>query len=310
MADKSLRGHTSLLVAYVIFGLNTPIAKAVFLSESGVSAIALSFYRMAGGAVLFWIASLFTKKERVAGRDILLLFFASMFGILINQTSFIMGLSLTSPIDASVIATIGPILTMLLAALFLKEPITWKKALGVFVGAVGAILLILRSDLTSIRGGASVEGNLLCILSSLSFAFYLTLFKPVISRYNSVTVMKWMFLFAAVSSVPISWGHVAAVDYSQLSVDMWLRISFVVVMATFVAYLFIPTGQRLLRPTVVSMYNYLQPLVSSLVAVTLGMGIFGWEKGGAAILIFLGVYIVIQSKSRAQLESENRHQAE
>ena len=259
---------------------------------------------MAGAAVLFWIASIFAKKERVARRDILLLFFASMFGILINQTSFITGLSLTSPIDASVIATIGPILTMLLAALFLREPITWKKALGVLIGATGAILLIMHhDDITSIRGGASVEGNLLCLLSSLSFALYLTLFKSVISRYSSVTVMKWMFLFAAICSIPIGWNDVTAVDYGGLSIEMWLRILFVVVMATFVAYLFIPAGQRLLRPTVVSMYNYLQPLVSSLVAVALGMGAFGLEKIGAAILIFLGVYIVIQSKSRAQLEA-------
>ena len=306
MADKSLKGHSSLFAAYVIFGLNTPIAKAVFLNEESISAIALTFYRMAGAAILFWIASAFVKKERVAGRDILMLFFASMFGILINQTAFITGLSLTSPIDASIIATIGPILTMLLAAIFLKEPITWKKALGVLIGATGAILLIMHhDDITSIRGGASVKGNLLCILSSLSFAFYLTLFKPVISKYSSVTVMKWMFLFAAVCSIPIGWDDVIAVDYGGLSTEMWLRILFVVVMATFVAYLFIPAGQRLLRPTVVSMYNYLQPLVSSLVAVALGMGAFGWEKMGAAVLIFLGVYIVIHSKSRAQLEADS-----
>jgi len=302
MADKSLRGHTSLFTAYVIFGLNTPITKAVFMTGE-VSAIALTFYRMAGAAILFWIASAFIEREKVSGRDTLLLFFASMFGILINQTSFIVGLSLTSPIDASVITTIVPILTMLLAALFLKEPITWKKALGVLIGATGAILLVTHSDLSSVRGGASVEGNLLCLSSGLSFALYLTLFKPVISRYSSITVMKWMFLFAAVCGLPMSWSHIVAVDYAGLSAGMWLRISFVVVMATFLAYLFIPTGQRLLRPTVVSMYNYLQPLVSSLVAVALGMDMFGWEKSGAAILIFLGVYVVIQSKSRAQLEA-------
>jgi len=302
MADKSLRGHTSLLVAYIIFGLNTPVAKAVLISGE-VSAIALTFYRMAGAALLFWMASLFVKREHVKIGDILLLCLASMFGILINQTSFITGLSLTSPIDASVIATIGPILTMLLAAVFLREPITWKKSLGVFIGAVGALLLIMNSDISSVRGGASIGGNLLCILSSLSFAIYLTAFKKIISKYSSITVMKWMFLFAALCSIPFSLNHVMAVNYAGFSIEMWLRILFVVVMATFLAYLFIPAGQRLLRPTVVSMYNYLQPLVSSLVAVALGMDMFGWEKSGAAIMIFLGVYIVIQSKSRAQLDA-------
>ncbi|GHV68260.1 membrane protein [Bacteroidia bacterium] len=305
MDDKNLKGHISLLIAYLIFGLNTPIAKEV-LSHGEVSAVALTFFRMAGGAVLFWMASLFTKEETVSRRDLFLLFWASMFGIIINQFPFIIGLSLTSPIDASVITTLGPIITMLLAALFLKEPITWKKAIGVLVGASGALLLVFNST-TVDRGGSSVTGNLLCILSGISFAVYLTAFKKLILTYSPMTLMKWMFLFATVCSLPFSWGDVAQIRYAELPLNMYLEIGFVVVVATFVSYLLIPVGQKLLRPTIVSMYNYLQPLVSSLLAVALGMDIFGWLKSSAAILVFLGVYIVTKSKSLAQLEAEKQH---
>jgi drug/metabolite transporter (DMT)-like permease len=304
MEDKNWRGHIALLAAYIIFGLNTPISKVV-LAQGEVSALALTFYRFSGATLLFWLLSLFTKKETIPLRDILLLFLASLFGIFINQMSFIVGLSATSPIDASVITTLAPIMTMILAAVFLKEPITWKKVIGVLIGATGALLLVFHGNTVRLDI-VGMEGNLLCILSCTSFALYLTLFKKLILRYRVVTLMKWMFLFATFCSLPFCLQDVIRINYSGLSIGIYLRIAYVVVMATFLSYLFIPVGQKFLRPTVVSMYNYLQPLVSSLVAVALGIDVFGWTKSGAALLIFLGVYVVTQSKSRAQLEKMSK----
>ncbi|MDR2058034.1 MAG: DMT family transporter [Dysgonamonadaceae bacterium] len=303
MQDKNLKGHIALGIAYVIFGLNTPVSKEV-LMHGEVSALALTFYRFGGAGIFFLLISFFTKKEHVAHRDIGWLFLASMFGIFINQASFVVGLSLTSPIDASVITTIVPILTMVLAAFFLKEPITWKKVTGVLIGASGALLLVFSSN-TSVHENASIEGNLLCMLGALSFAIYLTAFKKLINRYSALTLMKWMFLFAALCSLPLCWRDIVAVDYAGMPIAIYLRILFVIAFATFISYLLIPIGQKLLRPTIVSMYNYLQPLVSSLLAVALGMDMFGWTKGIATILVFLGVYIVTQSKSRTQMEQKN-----
>jgi drug/metabolite transporter (DMT)-like permease len=306
MEDKNMKGHLALFVAYVIFGLNTPVSKIV-LMHGEVSAMALTFYRFAGAAVLFWLASLFIKKTHVPFADILLFMGASLFGILINQMSFVVGLSLTSPIDASVITTLAPILTMILAAFFLKEPITWKKVTGVFIGAAGALLLVLNSNAVGHgHENTSVEGNLLCILSCLSFAIYLTAFKTLINRHGAITSMKWMFLFATIFASPFCARDVLSVNYAEMPTDIYLNIAYVVVLATFVSYLLIPIGQKRLRPTVVSMYNYLQPIISSLVAVILGMDIFGWTKGAASLLVFLGVYIVTQSKSRAQIEAEKQ----
>jgi drug/metabolite transporter (DMT)-like permease len=302
MEDTNFKGHVSLLTAYVIFGLNTPLTKTI-LTHGETSAMALTFYRFAGAAALFWLASLFVKKEQVSIRDIMLLNLASLFAIFINQMSFIAGLSMTSPIDASVITTLVPIMTMIFAAFFLKEPITWKKVIGVLVGAFGALLLIFNGNI-SLQNTASVEGNLLCVLSCLAFAIYLTAFKKLITRYSAVTSMKWMFLSAAICSFPFCRHDILEVKYSAIPADIYLYIIYVVAMATFVSYLLIPVGQKLMRPTVVSMYNYLQPLVSSFVAVILGMDTFGWIKSIAAVLIFWGVYIVTQSKSRAQMERE------
>jgi drug/metabolite transporter (DMT)-like permease len=306
MEDKNFKGHAALLVAYLIFGLNTPISKAA-LMHGDVSAIALTFYRFAGAGVLFWVASLFVKKEPVSLRDLLLLFLASMFGILINQMSFIIGLSMTSPINASVITTLVPIMTMILAAFFLKEPITWKKIAGVLLGAAGALLLIFSGDAMHHKG-VSITGDLLCVLSGLAFAVYLAAFKKLILRHSVITSMKWMFLSAMLCSLPWCWRDVLAVDYAALPADVMLQIAYVVVLSTFLAYLLVPVGQKQLRPTVVSMYNYFQPVVSTLLAVIIGMDTFGWTKGAASLLVFLGVYVVTQSKSRAQMDAEKRQQ--
>ncbi|MDR1338670.1 MAG: DMT family transporter [Prevotellaceae bacterium] len=303
MEDKNFKGHASLLVTYIVFGLNTPISKAI-LADGDISAMALTFYRFAGAAALFWLASLFVGREHVSLRDFVMLSLASLFAIFINQMSFIAGLSMTSPVDASVITTLVPVMTMLFAALFIREPITWKKVAGVMIGALGALLLILNGNMVS-HNSASMEGNLLCMLSCLAFAVYLTAFKQLIVRYSAITSMKWMFLSATVCSFPFCRHDIMAVNYSAMPADVYFRIAYIVVLATFLSYLLIPVGQKLLRPTIVSMYNYIQPLVSSFVAVILGMDTFGWVKSLAALLIFLGVYVVTQSKSRAQMEREN-----
>lgn len=301
-----LKGHAALWLANIIWGLNAPIGKSILVSEAnpqGVSPFALSVYRMAGAALLFWVLSLLRPRERVARRDIVLLFFASLFGIQLNQMLFLWGLSLTSPIDTSIIATIVPVLTMLLASLFLREPITWFKAGGVFLGCTGAVILILVSQ-HGPNHTSSMAGDLLCIISAVSYATYLTAFRNVIVRYSPVTVMKWMFLFAAIVALAIYYRPLVEVDYAALAPRTWGGIAYVVVCSTFVSYLMVPVGQRYLRPTVVSMYNYVQPVVAVLFTVALGLDTFGITKGFAALCVFVGVWLVTKSKSRAQLEAE------
>jgi len=302
MEDKSVRGHTAILTAQVIFGVNMVIGKLA-LSSPAVSANSLTFYRMVGAMVLMWLTSLFFPREKVARRDLLLLFLASLFGVVLNQNLFIHGLALTSSINAGIISTLSPFVTMALAALYLKEPITWKKAVGVALAMCGASLLILTSHLSSTREG-DPTGDLYCVLSVLSFAVYLTFFRDVVRRYRFVTVMKWMFTCAAILSLPFSYRSLSPTVWQAMSGADLLNVGFVVVFATFVSYLLIPIGQQSLRPTVVSIYSNVQPLVAAIVVVAAGMGTFGWDKAGSALLIFAGVYITTISKSRAQIEAQ------
>lgn len=297
-------GHLAMLTANILWGLMAPISKKV-LSSGLIDAISLTTFRLTGAEVLFWIASCFTKKEHVLPQDMVKLFFAALLGIVFNQGSYIMGVSLTSPINASIVTTTSPIITMIIAAVYLKEPITGKKIIGIVIGASGALLLILSSQQT-IAGGnpGNIWGDLLCLLAQLSYSIYFVLFKGLIGRYSPVTLMKWMFLYASVCCIPFSFEHIGMIDLPALSADIYGGILYVVIGGTFITYFLVPVGQRLLRPTVAIMYNYMQPIVASIVAVLWGMDTFGLAKTMAIVLVFAGVYTVTKSKSKAQLDAE------
>ena len=182
--NKNLHGHLFALTANVMWGLMSPIGKSA-LQE--FSAISVTTFRMVGAAAAFWILSIFCKQEHVDHRDMLKIFFASLFALVFNQGIFIFGLSMTSPIDASIVTTTLPIVTMIVAAIYLKEPITNKKVLGIFVGAMGALILIMSSQAAS-SGNGSLIGDLLCLVAQISFSIYLTVFKGLSQRYSAVTI--------------------------------------------------------------------------------------------------------------------------
>lgn len=293
-----IKAHLALIGAASIWGLMAPIGKMAM--DAGITGLAMANLRMMGGAISFWFVSVFVKSERVPPRDLLLLFYASLLGIVLNQGCFTFGLSLTSPIDASIVTTTMPIVTMILAAVFLKEPITPLKVGGIFLGSIGALILIISSGHSGGREG-SMLGDALCVLAQTSFACYLTIFKKLISRYSIFTLMKWMFTYAAICFIPFSYRDFAEMDYVGLGVNVWLCVGYVIFFGTFVAYILMLVGQKNLRPTVVSMYNYVQPVVGTIATIYLGLASFGWVKGMAALLIFVGVYVVTQSKSRKEM---------
>lgn len=302
----SILGHVCMALACAIWGLMAPIGKDAM--SNGIGGFEMVTFRVVGGALCFWTASLFVKKEKVRRKDLLLFFFAGMLGIVFNQCCYTIGLSITSPVNASIMTTIMPIITMVLAAIFLREPITSKKIAGIILGATGAFILITGSRNGTAANEGKLSGDLLCLLAQLCFAVYLTIFKHLIARYTVITCMKWMITFAAIVITPLSFSRMSALAWSDISATTWAETAFVVIGGTFMAYILMMRGQKTLRPTVVSMYNYVQPIVACIVSVATGLGLFGWGQGFAIALVFSGVYLVTQSKSRKDLKKEKRTQ--
>ncbi|MBR6715484.1 MAG: DMT family transporter, partial [Prevotella sp.] len=255
-------------------------------------------FRVVGACLLFWVASLFAKKEQVPTHDKLMFAGAAIFGLLLNQCCYTMGLSFTSPINASIVTTSMPIFAMLLSALILKEPITGKKAIGVLMGCSGALMLILTSAAHVSNKVGDIRGDLLCLFAQFSFALYLSLFNPLIKRYNVFTINRYMFTWATLMLLPFTFGETAATVRSSLTMKTWLEVGYVVCVGTFFCYILTMVGQRTLRPTVVSVYNYVQPIVSVLASLLMGIGVFKSTHALAVILVFTGVWLVTKSRAR------------
>ena len=199
MNSEKLKGHILILITNILFAVNMPISK--YLLPAHVPPEGLTIMRMAFACVMFWIVSLFTVKEKVPLKDLGMLFVCALCGVGINQGLFIVGLNRSSPVDASIIATAVPIFVLLLAAVILKEPITRKKSFGVFMGVSGGLLLVFSST-HAIDSISSLDGDMMMIVSGLMYAIYLVLSKPLSLRYSSVTMMKWMFLFSTLITLP------------------------------------------------------------------------------------------------------------
>ena len=300
-----LKGHSSMLGANVMWGLMSPVAKFVMVGGA-VTPLVVTDLRITGAMVLFWIASFFQKPERVTPKDLLKLLGASLLAIVFNQGCFIFGVGMTSPVDASIITTSMPLLAMVLAAIYLKEPITGKKVLGIAVGATGALLLILGSHQVSeakAAGNHYIWGDLLVLLAQFSYALYFVLFKNFVNKYSLITIMKWMFTYAFICALPFSYNDLLHTEWKSLQNTEIGALVFIVVGSTFVSYVLIVIGQKNLRPTVAGMYNYVQPLVASIVAVCWGMDTFNFVKIISVALIFGGVYLVTNSRSKAEMEA-------
>lgn len=292
-------GHLASAATYAIFGINIIACRDIAI-DGGLAPIVLFVIRALVAGALFWIVSLIGPREKVPPRDLLKVGGAGIIGIFLPQLTFLHAIARTAPVDLSIITTITPILTMLFAALFLKEPITWKKVLGVFVSFGGIVWLILQS--VAVGGGAeSTEpmGVVFCIANCAVFALYLGTCRPLISRYSSVTLMKWMFLVSFIVSLPFALPQIAVTDFAAVPSHVWWEVAFLVFFATFIAYFLIPIGQQRIRPTLVSMYGYLQPIIAIGVAIATGMDSLTVTKIVAALSVFAGVYIVNQSRAAA-----------
>lgn len=297
MRKDIILGHLACFIAYAIFGVNIITCKD--LTSGGViSPIALFCLRSIGAGILFWLLSALFPNEKVEGKDYLKIFAASFLGFFLTQISFLTAIPHISPMDCSIVSSLSPVYTMFIAAYALKEPITFKKAAGVGISLFGIIFLILNSAKSSGGVTTNIGGIVLMIVNGLSFSLYLGLFKPVIQKYSVVTFMKWIFLFSTLLSFPLSAGELFRMDWNAFTPSMRFDLAFLIIGATFISYFLIPVGQKNIRPTLVSLYSYIQPIITTAISICIGMDMLTWQKIIAAIMVFCGVIMVNFSRSK------------
>ena len=272
----------------MIYAINYTFAKDVmpeYILPSGF--ILLRVF----GAVFLFSFSYFFVRERIAFKDLLYFAICGLFGVAINQLLFFNGLNLTTPINAAIVMTINPILVIVFSFIILRESTSIKQIFGVIFGIAGATILILKSGNISLSTSSNI-GNLFVLLNATSYALYLVIVKPLMKKYHPITVMFYVFGFGLLYVFPFGYIELFSVDWSAITNFIFFQIFFVVIFTTFIAYLCNAIALKYLKPTTVSVYIYLQPILAALFAVFWGSDFLDSQKIISSLLIFTGVYLV------------------
>jgi len=284
--------HAALLLVNLLYGINFLVAKEVMPAYIGPSAFI--FIRVSCTLVLFALLFFTITREKIERSDIPRFIICALTGVTINQLLFYEGLNYTTPINAAVIFTSNPILTLLVSAVILKERLTSKKVVGILIGAVGAVSLILFSRGGLSFGGNTQLGNLFIIINALSYAIYLVMAKPLMKKYKPLTVITMNFFMGWFFVTPFGYGQFTQIQWETFTPFVWGALAFTVLGVTFIAYLFSIFALKKLTPSQVSIYVYVQPVTAALLAIFLGKDHFTPELIICSILIFIGVYLVIK----------------
>ena len=281
--------HTALFIVNLIYALNYTIAKDVmpnYIEPSGFILL-----RVLCGVFLFLIFYVFFIRERVEKKDYFSFALCGLFGVAINQLFFFEGLNLTTPINAAIIMTTNPILVIIISAFLIGEKITLQKIIGIFFGIVGAGTLILNSGSISFDNDFFI-GNILVFINATSYAIYLVLVKGLMKKYQPLTVMFFVFLFGLIFVLPFGYQQLTSVNIYLFTSDIYLKVLFVVVCTTFIAYLFNAFALKTLSPSVVSIYIYLQPVLASVIAIIYNSDSIDYIKILSSLFIFIAVFLV------------------
>ena len=284
-------------IATLIYGVTYTIAKDVM--PNYIKPYGFILLRVSSATLIFWTAGLFTKQQKIEKSDYKKILIASFFGITLNMLAFFKGLSLTSPISASVMMVTSPIMVLIFSSILIRKPIGKQRVLGVFIGLVGAIFLITLGNSSTGTSTNSAFGNFLVFLNAASYGLYLVLAKDLVKKYNPIVFIKWLYLFGLIFVIPFGYSELTAVVWQEIPTNIYWNISFVLLFTTCITYLFNLYGLSKLKPTTVSVFIYLQPVIATIYALIVGSDSLNFVKLCATLLIFLGVYLVTKQVEKS-----------
>lgn len=280
----------AVTIATIIYGLNYSIAKEVM--PTYVKPFGFILIRVIGATTIFWVLGLFIKSQKIEKSDYKKLLLAAIFGISLNMLSFFKGLSLTTPISASVIMVTSPIMVLIFSSILIRKAIGKLRVLGIIIGLIGTVLLITYGNSSNNSGTNSNWGNFLIFVNATSYGLYLVISKSLIHKYHPITLVKWLYLIGLIFVLPFGYRDFTEISWQDMPINIYWNIGFVIVFTSCVTYLFNLYGLSKLKPTTVSVFIYLQPVIATIYALIIGRDSLNLIKVGATILIFCGVYLV------------------
>ena len=280
----------ALVLVQLFYGVTFTFANDV-IGGGHIMPFGFIVLRVTFAGALFWLLSLITSSKKIDTKDFPQLIKAAFFGVALNMLTFFKGLQYTTPINGSVIMITVPIIVLILSTILLNEKINKTKVFGISLGLFGALILSLYGQRNE-NGNNILLGNFLIFINALSYSYYLILIKKLTNKYHPFDFIKWLFLFGSLMVLPFGFYELTLVDWISLPAYIWFSIVFVVVFATFGTYILNPLALTNLKATTVSTFLYLQPIFAGIFAILMGSDRLDSIKVSAALLIFIGVYLV------------------
>ena len=299
MIRSVLAAHILLFIATCFSSINFTVAKIVMPQELSPNSIVLT--RIVIATLFFFAFDFFSSTEKylIPLHDKVRLFLCGLFGVALNQLFLYKGLSITSPINSSLIMAIIPILILILSALFLNNTPTWKQYLGVAISAIGAYFLIAHSHKAG--SNSSFEGDLYIFLNACAFAVFMILAKPLLEKYHPLFVTKWIFAVAIVIVFPFTINDALSSDWANLSTEGWASYIYIILFATVFNYYISNASLQWISALTAGSYIYLQPFLASIFAIVIGKDTLSIEKIISGILILLGVLLTSRIFNKSTL---------
>lgn len=290
MQPNQLKAHIALFIVSLIYGANYTIAKEI-LDNGYMQPYGLTLLRVISAVLLLESFHQFFIKEKIERKDIPRLAICGLTGVAVNQMMFIAGLKYTSHINAALIMTTTPVLVLVASWVILKEAVTRKKLLGIVFGITGAAILIVYGKKFAYNK-EGLLGDLMIFVNAVSYGIFLVIVKNLMRKYHPLTVTKWVFLFGLFFVLPFGAHELISTPMNSFTPHIWLALAYVLLCTTFLAYLLNAFALKLVNPSVVSIYIYLQPLIATSIALAFGKDELTLVKMIAGFLIFLGVFLV------------------
>ncbi len=288
--SNSLRGHLSALAAMALFGIIGPIGK-LLITESPMTGMMLATLRLTIPALCFIVLLPLLPRQRMERRDLLSLFLMSLCGMVLSMYSYTIGVGLTLPSHAGIASTLPPMFVLILSVLFLKQRMDWLRACGIGIAMSGVLTLVLTNT-ASESGSMNVLGDALCLLAQLLLACYFVFFTGLINKYHPYVLLAWLFGISTLLSLPFVAGDILSFPWAEMSGIAWGYTAAIVIGSTFIPYLLITAAQRLLQPSLVACYNYVQPVVALGLSLAWGLEYMSLPKAIAIALIVTGMLII------------------
>ena len=295
--SSKIKAHLGLLATNFFFAINLSAVK-YFTTNKIAGPYGLNVIRIGVSVILFWFLFIIgSDKKKIDKKDIGRFLLCALTALALNQMLFMKGLSYTYSIHVSLLLLITPILITFIAAWVLKERLGYLKIIGLVLGISGAVILISSRENAG-KGNEILLGDLLTILSAICYTFYFILVKPLMKKYSSIDVMRWVFTFGFIMILPVGWKEFDAINWSQFNLTEYILIFIIVVPGTFLAYIFNVYGIKILGASVAGTYIYSQPVFGVITAMIFLREELSAYKIFAAVLIFSGVFIANKNSKR------------